>query len=91
MNKLLSAPTIDEPNIAPLPAAPQRSHHKPTKLRNKELEGRREQSEIAQRVQRIQRRAVGSPREMPPALDQMPAMKIDTKQKECATHNWYSY
>ena len=88
MNKLLSAPTIDEPNIAPLPA-PQKSNHNPTKLRNKELEGRRE--EIAQRIQRIQRRAAGSPREMPPALDQMPAMKIDTKQKECATHNWYSY
>ena len=80
VNKLLSAPTIDEPNIAPLPA-PQKSNHNPTKLRNKELEGRRE--EIAQRIQRIQRRAAAS-REMPPALDQMPA-KIETKQKEIVT------
>lgn len=53
------------------------------------MEGRREQSEISQRVQIIKRRAASSPSEMPSALDQMPAMKIDTKQKECATHNWY--
>ena len=79
VNKLLSAPTVDKPNIAPLPAAPQKSHHNPTKLRNKELEGRREQSEISQRVQIIKRRAASCPSEMPSALDQMPAMKIDTK------------